>query len=206
MNPSVDPRSVQDDLSALKNEVAKLRDENIKLRHEVVTLNAYLGEVESVADSDSLTPLPNRRRFLRELQRVIHYVARYESGAALLYVDVDDLEGINDNYGHHAGDAALIHVATKLRDALRSTDIVARIGGDEFGLLIDPIDEKDVPAKIESLRAAICATILVVEGVPVRGGVSVGYTMIRGDDDAASVLARADASMYVTKRAQRSAK
>jgi len=206
MHQPIDPRSVEDDLISLKIELGNLRDENVKLKHEIATLNTYLTEVETVADSDTLTPLPNRRRFLRELRRVVSYVARYHSGAALLYVDVDDLKHINDSYGHHAGDAALIHVGTMLRDELRSTDIVARIGGDEFGLLIEPIEESAVAAKIEKLKAAICATALVVDGVRVHGTVSVGYTMIRLDDTAEAALERADAAMYAIKRAQRSAR
>lgn len=204
MHQPIDPRSVEDDLISLKIEIASLRDENVKLKHEIAALNTYLAEIETIADSDTLTPLPNRRRFLRELQRVVSYVARYQGGAALLYVDVDDLKAINDSYGHHAGDAALIHVGTMLREELRSTDIVARIGGDEFGLLIEPIEESAVAAKIEKLKAAICSTALTVDGVRVHGTVSVGYTMIRLDDTAEAALARADAAMYAIKRAQRS--
>ena len=204
MRPSIDPISANDTIVSLNNEINNLREQNVKLINEITNLKEYLAEIQTLADSDTLTPLPNRRCFLRELKRVVSFVARHGNGAAVLYVDVDDLKNINDCHGHQAGDAALIHVATMLRNTLRSTDLIARIGGDEFGLLIDPIDEKDVPAKIDSLRAAICASPLMVDGVHVKGSVSIGYTMIRADDDVDTALARADAAMYAVRRIQRS--
>lgn len=163
----VDPQSVEDDLITLQSEMARLRNENARLRHDIDVLNVALAQVEADADSDTLTPLPNSRRFIEELQKVINYVARYQSGAALLYVDVDDLKRINDRHGHRGGDAALMHVA-------------------------------------EMLRAAICAKPLIVDGQQVSGSVSIGYTMIEGDDTVETALTRADAAMYALKRAQRS--
>ncbi len=187
-------------------EVMALRAENITLRNEIKELRARFSELEVIADTDTLTPLPNRRCFLRELDRVLRHVARYHSGAAVLYVDVDGLKLINDQFGHNSGDATLIHVAQVLRSTLRSTDIVARIGGDEFGLLLDPIKEEALLQKIAQLSELIRSSPMTNGSDKFPIEISVGYTMIQVGDDISSVLRRADDSMYGEKQAHRSAR
>ena len=71
--------------------------------------------------------------FLRSLARIIAYVGRYGAACSLLYFDVDGLKSINDTHGHAAGDAALVHIADLLRSSIRTSDVVGRLGGDEFG-------------------------------------------------------------------------
>src|SRR3712207_5959593 len=114
-----------------------------------------LHELEQLADTDTLTPLPNRRRFLRELDRVVSQANRHGTPAAVLYIDLNGLKGVNDRYGHVAGDAALIHVARLLQGLIRTTDIVARIGGDEFGLILDHLDHNSAIETAERLGACI---------------------------------------------------
>ena len=117
-----------------------LAEENRRLRATIDEMQARLRELEKLADGDTLTPLPNRRAFHREVERVLRQVERYGTPAALLYVDVNSLKSINDRFGHAAGDAALCHVAAALSGLVRQTDFVARIGGDEFGLVLDHLD------------------------------------------------------------------
>ncbi len=190
----------------LHEELAFMRAENIELRHQISELRARFSALQVVADSDTLTPLPNRRCFIREVERVIRHVGRYKSDAALLYLDVDCLKQINDRHGHIGGDAALIHIAYLIRNALRATDIVARIGGDEFGLLIDPSTEVAARTIIEKLDALMATTPFVVAGQNVDVTVSIGYTMIHPADTVEHVLARADSAMYAAKHVQRSAR
>jgi diguanylate cyclase (GGDEF)-like protein len=187
-------------------ELVLMRAENAELRNEINELRARFSALEVIADTDTLTPLPNRRCFLRELDRVMRHVSRYHTGAAVLYVDVDGLKQINDRFGHSHGDAALIHVATLLRSTLRSTDLVARIGGDEFGLLLDPIHEDALLRKIATLSKTVRSmpAALGNERFPVE--ISIGYTMILADDDIAAILRRADDSMYGEKNVHRSAR
>jgi len=198
--------SAQRIVRSLEEEAEFLRVENERLQNELSALRNQLETLETLADTDTLTPLPNRRCFLRELDRVIRHVARYNTGAAILFIDVDGLKHINDDFGHCTGDHALIHVATLLRSTLRSTDVVARIGGDEFGLLLDPIDAADVQPKIETLRQSVNTTALHVTDRAVRLNISIGATMIQVGDGVESVLTRADAAMYRDKRDQRWAK
>jgi diguanylate cyclase (GGDEF)-like protein len=184
--------------------VARLIAENTRLRKNVEALTEQLATVERLADSDTLTPLPNRRAFTRELARVVRGVARYGTPAAVMFVDVDALKSINDTRGHFAGDAAIIHIARVLSDAVRATDIVARIGGDEFGLLLDHLDEAAAAAKADNLLAAVEANPLHLDGQAVPLRLSIGLAMIRSDDSTDAIMARADASMYAAKFAQRS--
>ena len=186
--------------------VAQLLAENEGLRAALDAMRMRVDELERLADSDTLTPLPNRRVFVREVDRVARQVARYATPAAVMFVDVNALKSINDAHGHQAGDAALIHVAALLKREVRATDIVARIGGDEFGLLLDHLDEAAAAAKAESLVAVLRTEPLDLGAAHVAVGLSVGLTMIRSADDVDAILARADAEMYAAKAAQRALK
>jgi diguanylate cyclase (GGDEF)-like protein len=166
----------------------------------VRVLRLQLAELERLADSDTLTPLLNRRAFLREVERSIARVARHGSGIAVMIGDLDGLKAINDTDGHQAGDAALMHVGYTLKAGLRASDVVARIGGDEFGLVLDDVDDAAAAAKARALSMAIAAE----PADDRRVAISLGHTMIRPDDTLDSVIARADAAMYAAKRAQRS--
>ena len=192
--------------TASAKELAALRAENIILHNEIKELRARFSELEVIADTDTLTPLPNRRCFLRELDRVLRRVARYHSGAAVLYVDVDGLKQINDQFGHSSGDATLIHVAQILRSTLRSTDLVARIGGDEFGLLLEPIQEDALLQKIAHISEFVRTSPMINGSDKFPVEISIGYAMIQTDDDIPSILRRADDSMYSEKQAHRSAR
>ncbi|HEY0596118.1 GGDEF domain-containing protein [Sphingopyxis sp.] len=163
-------------------------------------MRARVEELERLADSDTLTPLPNRRYFVRALSRVLAHVARHDTPAVAMFVDLDGLKTINDRHGHGAGDAALIHVAALLRRHIRVTDVVARIGGDEFGLLLDQLDENDAERKARSLEQLIEKNPLELKGKTLPLTVSIGSTALRADDTTESALARADAKMYGTKR------
>ena len=127
--------------------------------------------LEAHADIDPLTGLANRRAFERELTRALAYVKRHGINAALLYLDLDDFKGINDRHGHSAGDAMLRAVASVLGRHVRESDLVARIGGDEFALLLWQCDEANAAAKAQALEASIGRTTAMHEGMPLtRGG------------------------------------
>jgi diguanylate cyclase (GGDEF)-like protein len=179
-----------------------LEAENARLRAELRVLEIRLSELERLADSDTLTPLLNRRAFLREVERAIARVARHGSSIAVLIADLDGLKAVNDSDGHQAGDAVIMHVGYTLKAEVRASDIVARIGGDEFGMLLEELDEAAAVAKAVALRAAIAA-----DPVDARASsIAIGHTLIRADDSLDAVIARADAAMYAAKRAQRSAR
>lgn len=175
----------------------ELDRENAVLRAYVAELESRIKSLERLADSDTLTPLPNRRFFMRAVERAIAQLARHGTPAALLFIDLDRLKEINDAHGHSIGDDALVHAAWVLREKLRASDVVARIGGDEFGVLLEYADEMAAKEKAIILCAA-------VDDRPLHGRISiscsVGVTALRPDDTPEAALARADADMYERKR------
>jgi diguanylate cyclase (GGDEF)-like protein len=172
-----------------------------RLRGEVARLSQRVEELDGLAHQDSLISLPNRRGFLRELDRLIARVQRYQASAAMLFVDLDGLKMINDSFGHQAGDEALIEVAALLERGVRRSDIVARIGGDEFGILLENSDEKRARDTARRLTDLIGESSFDHDGDSLPLSVAIGVTMIAAGDSAADVMARADEEMYRAKAA-----
>src|SRR5262249_12118920 len=114
--------------------------------------------LENRIDVDPLTQTFNRRGFERALTRSLAYVKRYQAAAALVYVDLDEFKPVNDRHGHAAGDAVLKAVSAALQGEVRASDIVARIGGDEFAVLLWNVTEADALGKGAALEKAIYAT------------------------------------------------
>src|SRR5438105_8607299 len=119
----------------------RLIEEISLLRGKVARLQERVEQLDQLAHMDALINLPNGRGFMRELERLISRVDRYGIHAAMLFVDVDGLKIINDTFGHRAGDESLIQVASLLSKGVRHSDVVARIGGDEFGILLESSDD-----------------------------------------------------------------
>jgi diguanylate cyclase (GGDEF)-like protein/PAS domain S-box-containing protein len=151
-----------------------------------------------LADHDALTDLINRRRFEEELERHLVHGRRYGMEGALLVLDLDGFKAVNDNFGHRAGDDVLRSVADVLRNRLRESDVVARVGGDEFAVLLPRAGGEEAERVREALEAAI------PREVPAPGGhrieASVGFApFIEGVQSIDDVMTAADASMYAVK-------
>jgi diguanylate cyclase (GGDEF)-like protein len=181
--------------------LARLLTEIDELRGEVGRLKARLNEAEDLADQDGLTPLLNRRAFVRELRRVITFAQRYGGPASLVYFDLDGFKAINDRFGHAMGDGVLRTVAERLAEHVRESDVLGRIGGDEFGVILVQADLATAMAKAATLAAA-------VESQPAACGewltplkISYGVRQIDPEATAEQVMAGADAAMYARKRA-----
>jgi diguanylate cyclase (GGDEF)-like protein/PAS domain S-box-containing protein len=150
------------------------------------------------ADHDDLTDLINRRRFEEELERHLTQGRRYGMTGALLVLDLDGFKAVNDNHGHRAGDRVLCAVADALRARLRESDVVARVGGDEFAVLLPRAGSEEADRVCQSLEQAL------PREVPAPGGrrieVSVGFAPFAEDVQSIDeVLSAADASMYAVK-------
>ena len=182
-------------------DVDRLVEEISRLRGQVAQLQERVEQLDHLAHQDSLIDLPNRRGFLRELQRLIARVSRYGAKGAMLFVDVDGLKAINDSFGHRAGDEALIEVADLLEQGVRKSDVVARIGGDEFGILLENADEQSAHETAARLIDLIAACEFLHEGNVLPLSVAIGVELIDESDTAQSVMARADEEMYRRKAA-----
>ena len=188
---------------AVQAAVKTLLSEIDDLRTEVSRLKAKLSEAEDLADRDALTPVLNRRAFVRELGRIRTFSQRYGSPASIVYFDLDGFKSVNDRYGHAAGDAALQAVAQRLTNNVRDSDIVGRMGGDEFGVILVQADQATAEAKAQALARTI-------EGSPIRFGdwsaplhVSFGVRQITPDQEPETLIAEADAAMFARKRDRR---
>ena len=158
---------------------------------------------EALADRDPLTPTMSRRCFMRELHRTMSEAERYKTPAAVLYIDLDGFKAVNDTYGHAAGDAVLCHVGRLLGDNVRESDVVGRLGGDEFGVILNRVSETEAHAKAQVLSEAINRSAIIHAGVPHRVNASIGVHAIAVAEDPEAAIARADEAMYAEKHARR---
>ena len=182
-------------------DVEQLIGEISALRAKVAQLQERVEQLDLLAHEDSLVALPNRRGFTRALERLIDRVARYQEKAALLFVDLDGLKLINDNFGHLAGDEALIQVARLLVGGVRKSDIVARIGGDEFAILLGHSDDESARETASRLGDLIAGSDFTHDGQTLPLSVAIGAAEIHGDDTPESAMTRADQEMYRRKAA-----
>jgi diguanylate cyclase (GGDEF)-like protein len=141
----------------------------------------------------------NRRGFERELKRAASYVQRYGGNAALVYLDLDGFKPVNDRFGHAAGDAVLAAVAATLVTSVRASDTVARIGGDEFAVLLWNLSPQDARNKSQALERSIADTTVRWGARRITVGATAGVAEFL-DRDIAGLVARADAAMYARKR------
>ena len=183
------------------SDAERLLAEVDRLRSEVAHLEQRVEQLDHLAHQDTLVSLPNRRGFMRELERLVDRARRYGESSAMLYVDLDGLKMINDTFGHKAGDEALIQVAELLVGGVRRSDVVARIGGDEFGILLGHADEANAHETAGRLADLIADCDFMHEGDALPLSVAIGVAMIGAEDETESIIARADEEMYRRKAA-----
>lgn len=156
------------------------------------------------ARQDALTGLPNRPHFAEHLSQALARAQRTGQALALLLFDLDGFKAVNDSLGHHAGDALLQEVAARVARRLRRSDMLARIGGDEFAILLEAVGGRVQAGSLaeEVLRAV--ADIGCVDGARVAVGASAGIVLVAADEARATaaeaLLERADHAMYEAKR------
>lgn len=188
----------------VREAIAGLMAEVESLRQELQDARRRAGEMEKLADQDPLTPVSNRRAFVRDLTRMISYAERYGVATSLIFFDINGMKQINDVHGHKAGDEALMNVAEALNAHTRDSDVVGRLGGDEFAVVLAQLDETAAMAKAEELAQAIRMNPLDVNGVKVPIEIAYGVFPFRAGEDASSTLAEADRRMYERKRQMKS--
>jgi len=190
----MEQRVVTADPGALIAEISRLRG-------EVARLESRVEELDRLANMDTLAPVANRRGLTTHLDMMIARFERHGTPAALLFVDVDGLKALNDAFGHAAGDAALIHLTATMVASVRQTDLVARIGGDEFAILLDHADEASACETAARLAEQVAGAEFCFEGTCLPLSIAIGFTCIQQGDSPESVLDRADEAMYRQKDA-----
>jgi diguanylate cyclase (GGDEF)-like protein len=172
------------------------------LERENKQLKARVAELERLVVCDTLTPLFNRRHFMEELDRWCWRAHRYGGDYGLLFIDVDNLKAVNDGRGHLAGDVLLTAIAKALLGAVRRSDLVARVGGDEFAILLDNIPEAKLSGKAERISNIVGKLAVQHQGIKLTPSISTGHTAIEPGVKPSELLVRADRSMYAAKQAK----
>ena len=210
-------RMVGSRLEVLANHVKdfRAREESRFLEHSERTqkMTARVAELESQARDlhrnlhlersrarlDPLTGVANRISFDERLQEEIVRFARFGSPVSVLIWDIDHFKSVNDNFGHRAGDRVLREVAKCLAGRLRTTDFVARFGGEEFVMMLIGTPLVEANRVAEELRDSVASLKLHFRGSPVKVTISCGITELRAGDDAEAVFDRADSALYRAK-------
>jgi diguanylate cyclase (GGDEF)-like protein len=162
-------------------------------------------QIEMIAYLDVMTGLPNRRLFAERFSNFRASADRNRSGFALILVDLDKFKAINDTLGHGAGDAVLISAAQRLKAVTRAVDVVARIGGDEFAILLDATTAPELIAAVCGRLLERFAEPLDIEGRAVQAGISLGGAVYPRHGLSQSELYRAaDIALYQAKNVGRS--
>ncbi|HTZ00291.1 MAG TPA: diguanylate cyclase [Rhodocyclaceae bacterium] len=186
-----DEAALKDRGRALEQAMADLRDSEARMAH--------------MAHHDTLTGLPNRALFDDRLNQALARAERAGRQAALLFLDVDGFKPVNDQYGHEVGDQVLQQVAQRLRESTRRADSVARIGGDEFVVLLADLDDPRAVARAVAEKCLeVIAPDFLLDRQRLKLGFSIGIAVYPDDaDGAAALLARADQAMYRAKEGGR---
>ena len=191
---------------AIETVLAKLEDEDRKvLVAALQRAERTEAELRYLADHDSLTGLLDRRRFRAELDQYVSFSARYGGRGAVMIIDIDGLKVVNDSLGHHAGDNLIRQVADVMRERVRATDIVARLSGDEFAILMPQTDVEGAMQLGEDLRAQVAESVRPTSDSDAVT-ISVGITMFGSSEKGSgseAVLVAADQAMYRAKEGGR---
>jgi diguanylate cyclase (GGDEF)-like protein len=183
-----------------KELLARLRN-GLKLRRLQSELREKNRELERIAVTDALTDLPNRRVFDNDLERELDRAHRYGDAVALAVLDIDHFKAVNDTYGHDVGDEVLRQLARRVRDACRAGDEVARIGGEEFAVILLRTAEKGARAAAERLARSVETLTFSTSAGDLTITVSVGVACAGGEIgfNALDVFKAADDALYRSK-------
>src|SRR5918992_3438876 len=184
----------------LANDVTALKRAQENLRVAAIQLQNDARRLEFLAHHDTLTGLPNRAMFADRAREAVAHARRHDKTAAFLFLDMDNFKQVNDSLGHEVGDGLLKVMASRLRASVRGDDFVARIGGDEFCVLLQDIAEPHEAAAVAQKLLAELSKPYRVGEHQLRSGASIGIACVPQDgEDAGTLLRLADHAMYRAK-------
>ena len=164
-----------------------------------------ISHLEQISITDELTGILNRRGLKQQLLRTLASCARHEETGVLGFIDLDDFKAVNDTYGHGAGDAALRLVSSILKKATRSTDIISRLAGDEFAVILTRCSADQGQKRLEDLQNKLNTSVLSYAGNRIPLKCSIGIHAFDGRSEPDSILSGADFSMYQNKESRKTA-
>lgn len=172
-----------------------------EIEQRLVDQSARIAYLENLSRTDELTGLLNRRGFEEAFRRALISAGRYGDAGVLIACDLDNFKTVNDRYGHLAGDEVLRQVGWLLKTHTRETDFLARIGGDEFAVILVQTGWRNGLKRAQSLSRALNRMVVKVENESITVSASIGVEQFGpNDNDAEALIARADMAMYCNKR------
>jgi diguanylate cyclase (GGDEF)-like protein/PAS domain S-box-containing protein len=196
--------AVKVDITQRKRAEEALTEANEQLEQHVEEIEALQAQLREQAIRDPLTTLYNRRFMEETLQREFHAAARQKNTLSVILVDIDHFKEINDKFGHRAGDEYLIQLAGVLQSQVRRSDIVCRLGGEEFLLILPDCEPDSTQTLAENIRRIVEKTWLLFGGDEINTTISLGVVSCpAGRGNCHEIIERADEAMYASKRAGR---
>ena len=196
-----DTARVRSNIESSRVELDEARRKVDAYEARVQELERELTQVSSLVQKDPLTFALNRRGLESAFRVEAARAARYTAPLAVVVIDIDDFKRLNDSLGHVVGDRALVHLATTLQTTLRPTDFIARLGGEEFALLLPATDLNEAFDASERLRRELAQRPFMWDGVPRSITFSAGVAQWRDAESLEDLVQRADGAMYQAKRA-----
>lgn len=194
------------DISMQKEAQSQLINAHVQLSHQTKALKAAKEELRNQANHDYLTGLYNRRYFQQISRDLIKLAKRETSNLSIIMLDIDKFKMVNDTYGHGAGDQVLKHLAKTLTEHIRNSDILARIGGEEFAVLLLNANQEGAAVIAEKLREAVASqTVSINNGTSISFTISLGVSSvdIENDDNIDTALNCSDTALYKAKTSGR---
>ena len=184
------------------NQIARDLD-NQTLRQEITRREKLELDLKRLAMTDPLTGIDNRRSFMEQLQREIKRSTRQGSALSLINFDIDLFKHINDQFGHDTGDKVLISVSNLIKDRLRESDVLGRMGGEEFAILLPDCDNDEAIKLAEAFRIALSDHAIACHDKTLKITASFGVAQYEPTEDTGGLLKRADEAMYEAKKSGR---
>jgi len=190
----------QQQAKVLQEQNVSLVETNASLNRKLMRLAKKCALASHFGYHDKLTGLPNRSLLTDRLKQALVQAARQHKRVALLFIDLDTLKSVNDNFGHAAGDRVLQQVAERLTASIRYSDTVCRYGGDEFVIMLPEMDEQEcVATVIEKIRACLAASY-EMDGNAIEVAANISCVVYRNDgQDCSELVKQADIAMYLAK-------
>ncbi|MDG4721083.1 MULTISPECIES: GGDEF domain-containing protein [Thalassospira] len=189
----------------LANSVTSLIQHTRSLQNKLDHQRSRIDQLEKLVEADELTGAYNRRGFLRRFRETLARSKRTGRHGILIIADINDLKKINDTFGHQLGDAAICHFVKVMKSHVRADDYVARIGGDEFAILLCEADQDKASTRVSDLEFALKSFPLMGRRLSMKLSASFGFAPFDGDSDLQNLLKAADEEMYQNKARQKPA-
>lgn len=172
----------------------------VAIQHSLTMVDQERAQMHQLAYHDGLTGLANRMLFLELVRQAINHAAQQGLMLGLMFLDLDQFKRVNDRFSHAIGDQLLVAVAERLGRSVRKTDVVARLSGDEFAILVTNLDRAEILQSMASLLIASIEQPFMLDEHLVESRISIGISLYPRDGETAEVLLnRADAAMYKAK-------